>query len=179
MWANFQRIIELFTQKIVTKPSKIWDWDPGSGKNLFRIPDQGVKKAPDPGSGSATLVSRETIPLYGPPTCVGSDDGKGDSVLHPLVLLPLVLLGVLQVGELVDLDLARVNLFHNLPNRRRSQLIGICYRICPTGGAHNLIETVSRNLLKRWRSQLTSFIICPIGGAHNLIEIGSRNLLKR
>jgi hypothetical protein len=29
--------------------------DPGSGKNLFRIPDPGVKKALDPGSGSATL----------------------------------------------------------------------------------------------------------------------------
>jgi hypothetical protein len=29
--------------------------DPGSGKNLFRIPDPGVKEAPDPGSGSATL----------------------------------------------------------------------------------------------------------------------------
>jgi hypothetical protein len=28
--------------------------DPGSGKNLFRIPDPGVKKAPDP--GSATLL---------------------------------------------------------------------------------------------------------------------------
>jgi hypothetical protein len=53
----FQRIIEVFTQKIVTKLSKIWVWDPGSGKNLFRIPDPGVKKAPDPRSGSATLVS--------------------------------------------------------------------------------------------------------------------------
>jgi hypothetical protein len=42
IWANFQRIIELFTQKIVTKLSKIWILDPG------------VKKAPDP--GSATLV---------------------------------------------------------------------------------------------------------------------------
>jgi hypothetical protein len=52
---NFQRIIELFTQKIVTKLSKIWIWDPGSGKNLYRILDPGVKKAPDPGSGSATL----------------------------------------------------------------------------------------------------------------------------
>jgi hypothetical protein len=31
--------------------------DPGSGKNLFRIPDPRVKKAPDPGSGSATLIS--------------------------------------------------------------------------------------------------------------------------
>jgi hypothetical protein len=30
IWANFQRIIELFTQKIVTKLSKIWVWDPGS-----------------------------------------------------------------------------------------------------------------------------------------------------
>jgi hypothetical protein len=29
--------------------------DPGSGKNIFRIPDPEVKKAPDPGSGSATL----------------------------------------------------------------------------------------------------------------------------
>ncbi len=59
-WANFQRKIELFIQKIVTKLSKTWVWDPGprSGirKNLFRIPDPGVKKAPDPGSGSATLA---------------------------------------------------------------------------------------------------------------------------
>ncbi len=58
LWANFHRITELFTQKIVTKLSKIWVWDPGSEirdpeKNLFRIPDPGVKKAPDP--GSATL----------------------------------------------------------------------------------------------------------------------------
>jgi hypothetical protein len=30
--------------------------DPGSGKNLFRILDPGLKKAPDPGSGSATLL---------------------------------------------------------------------------------------------------------------------------
>jgi len=56
IWANFQRIIELFTEKIVSKLSEIWVWDPGSGKNLFRIPDPGVKKAPDPGSGSATLL---------------------------------------------------------------------------------------------------------------------------
>jgi hypothetical protein len=30
IWASFLRIIELFTQKIVTKFSKIWVWDPGS-----------------------------------------------------------------------------------------------------------------------------------------------------
>jgi hypothetical protein len=53
IWTNFQRIIELFTPKIVTKLSKIWVWDPGSGKNLFRIPDPGVKKAP------VSLESRE------------------------------------------------------------------------------------------------------------------------
>jgi hypothetical protein len=40
IWANFQRIIELFMQKIVIKLSKIWFWDPGSGK----------KPNPDPGS---------------------------------------------------------------------------------------------------------------------------------
>ncbi len=58
IWANFQRIIWLFTQKIVTKLSKIWVWDPRSGIRKKPIPDPGVKKAPDPGSGSATLVSR-------------------------------------------------------------------------------------------------------------------------
>ncbi len=68
MWANFQRIIELFTKKIVKKLFKIWYWDPGSeirdpgsGKKPFRIPDPGVKKAPDPGSGSATLTMRYKI----------------------------------------------------------------------------------------------------------------------
>jgi hypothetical protein len=50
IWAKFQRIIELFTKKIVKKLFKIWSWDPGSGKKVFRIPDPGVKKAPDPGS---------------------------------------------------------------------------------------------------------------------------------
>jgi hypothetical protein len=61
---NFQRIIELFTKKIVKKLLKIWSWDPGSEirdpektYSGSRIPDPGVKKhpIPDPGSGSATL----------------------------------------------------------------------------------------------------------------------------
>jgi hypothetical protein len=30
LWANFKRIIELFTKKIVKKLLKIWSWDPGS-----------------------------------------------------------------------------------------------------------------------------------------------------
>jgi hypothetical protein len=33
--------------------------DPGFGKNLFRIPDPGVKKAPDP--GSATLIASVSV----------------------------------------------------------------------------------------------------------------------
>jgi hypothetical protein len=45
IWANFQRIIELFTQKFVTKLSKIWVWDPGS-----EIRD--LKKKPNPDHGS-------------------------------------------------------------------------------------------------------------------------------
>jgi hypothetical protein len=69
--ANFQRIIELFTQKIVNKLSKIWVWDLGSEirdpektYSGSRIPDPGVKKAPDPGSGSATLFPRAYNPFF-------------------------------------------------------------------------------------------------------------------
>jgi hypothetical protein len=65
MWANFQRIIELFTQKIVTKLSKLWVWDPGSeirdpektysgsriqGSKRYRIPDPDPQHCLDPGS---------------------------------------------------------------------------------------------------------------------------------
>jgi hypothetical protein len=51
----------LFAYKIVTQLSKILVWEPGSGirdsdKNLFRILDQGVKKAPDPGSVTLHLT---------------------------------------------------------------------------------------------------------------------------
>jgi hypothetical protein len=61
-WPSFQRVIELFTQKFVTKFLKIWGWDPGSEirdpeKNLFRIPD------PDPGS------KRHRIPDPDPQHC--------------------------------------------------------------------------------------------------------------
>jgi hypothetical protein len=41
--ANFQRIIELFTPKIVTKLSKIWVWDPRSGIQRKRNPDPGSR----------------------------------------------------------------------------------------------------------------------------------------
>jgi hypothetical protein len=36
-WANLEKIIELFTPKIVIKLTKIQVWDPGS--NRHRIPD--------------------------------------------------------------------------------------------------------------------------------------------
>jgi hypothetical protein len=69
IWANFQRIIELFTQKVVTKLSKIWVWDPGSeiqdmgsGKNLLRI--QGSKshqiRNPDPQHWCGTYAKFES-----------------------------------------------------------------------------------------------------------------------
>ena len=70
IWASFQRIMELFTQKIVTKLSKIWVWDPRSGIRNKPISDPGVKKAPDPGSGSATLKNCKQNPWrpgYDPP----------------------------------------------------------------------------------------------------------------
>jgi hypothetical protein len=64
IWASFQRIIELFTQKFVTKLSAIKNMDLGSEIRdpLKSIPDPGpgVKKALDPGSGSATLVVRKS-----------------------------------------------------------------------------------------------------------------------
>jgi hypothetical protein len=56
IWANFQRIVEVFTKKIFNMLSYIWVWDPGSEIRKKPIPDPGVKKAPNPGSGSATLI---------------------------------------------------------------------------------------------------------------------------
>jgi hypothetical protein len=73
IWANFQRIIELFTQKIVTKLSKIWEWDLGSG---IRDPGSGDpektysgSRIPDPGSriqGS----KRHRVPETDPQHCI-------------------------------------------------------------------------------------------------------------
>jgi hypothetical protein len=64
IWANFQRIIELFTQKIVNKFSKIWGRDPRFGKNLFRIPDPGVKKAPDPDPQHWPRLDNFEMPMF-------------------------------------------------------------------------------------------------------------------
>ncbi len=75
IWANFQRIIELFTQKIVKKLLKICSWDPGTGIRdpesrirkkpipdpRSRIPDLGFKKALDPGS---RIWIRNTVSMW-------------------------------------------------------------------------------------------------------------------
>ncbi len=66
IWGNFQRIIKLFTQKL-SRSSQKYGFGirvPGSGKNLFRIPDPGVKKAPDPGS---TTLQLKKVNLHGAP----------------------------------------------------------------------------------------------------------------
>jgi hypothetical protein len=62
-WANFQRITELFTQKIVTKLSKVRVWVQGSEirdpeKTYSGSPSGSrVKNASEPGSLSATLLA--------------------------------------------------------------------------------------------------------------------------
>jgi hypothetical protein len=55
MWTNFQRSIEIFTQKMVTKLSKIWIGirDPGSEKKTISDPGSRGQKGtgsriPDP-----------------------------------------------------------------------------------------------------------------------------------
>ncbi len=45
-----------FPSRIPKIVAKLWVVHPGSGSRFLPIPDPGVKKAPDPGSGSATLV---------------------------------------------------------------------------------------------------------------------------
>jgi hypothetical protein len=58
IWANFQRIIDLFTKKIVKKLLKIWSWDSRSGIQKKPIPDPGSRgqKAPDLGPGSQIRI---------------------------------------------------------------------------------------------------------------------------
>jgi hypothetical protein len=51
-WDNFQRIKELFTQKVVAKLSKIWLWDPRSGIRKKPIPDPGSRGQKGTGPGS-------------------------------------------------------------------------------------------------------------------------------
>ncbi len=49
IWANFQRIVQVFTQKIFNMLLNIWVWDPGSE---IRDPEKTYSgsRIPDPGS---------------------------------------------------------------------------------------------------------------------------------
>jgi hypothetical protein len=49
IWANFQRIVEVFTQKMFNMLSNIWVWDLGFG---IRDPRSGIRKKPIPDPGS-------------------------------------------------------------------------------------------------------------------------------
>jgi hypothetical protein len=66
-WANFQRIIELFTQKIVTKLSKIWVWDPRSGIRDKPILDPGSRG--QKGTGSRIRIRNTDFYVCSPPFC--------------------------------------------------------------------------------------------------------------
>jgi hypothetical protein len=65
-WANFQRIIELFTKKIVKKLLKIWSWDPEKTYSGSRI--QGSKctqsRIPDPDPQHCWLPSAVMPPPH-------------------------------------------------------------------------------------------------------------------
>ncbi len=50
IWANFQRIVEIFTKKIVNKLSKIWVWDLGSWIRKKPIEDPGSRGQKGTGS---------------------------------------------------------------------------------------------------------------------------------
>ncbi len=70
IWANFQRFIELFTQKIVTKLSKIWVWDPGSeirntGSEIRKkpIPDPGSRGQKGTGSRIRIRNTQDPVPM--------------------------------------------------------------------------------------------------------------------
>ena len=66
IWANFQSIIELFTQKIVTKLSKI------------RVPDRG-SEIRDPGSGIWDPRSE----IRGPGSGMGKNQDLGSKINIP------------------------------------------------------------------------------------------------
>jgi hypothetical protein len=61
--------------------------DLGSGKNLFRILDPGIKKAPDHGSGSTTLVFGKIIARLAQLMMVGTDSMAGFVHYVPCLLL--------------------------------------------------------------------------------------------
>ncbi len=64
---DLHQIIWVFLiQKIALKLSKIWSgmFIPDPGRGFYSIPDPGVRKAQDPGSGSVTLIASKNLFLH-------------------------------------------------------------------------------------------------------------------
>jgi hypothetical protein len=78
IWANFQRIIELFTQKIVKKLFKIWSRDPGSGKKP--IPDPGSRGQKGTGSRIRIRNTGKNIIFFAMVESLDLDPFPGDPI---------------------------------------------------------------------------------------------------
>jgi hypothetical protein len=72
---NLQIIIELFTQKIVIKLSKIWVWDPGVRQAKDSDPNTGINL---PGS-LITVCGQEALEMVVPVTAVSQDNNRPHS----------------------------------------------------------------------------------------------------
>ena len=69
IWANFQRIVEVFTQKLFNMLSNIWVWDP---RSEIRDPGSEIRDKEKTYSGSRIQVSkRHRIPDPDPQHCIG------------------------------------------------------------------------------------------------------------
>ncbi len=71
---QFTKNYSTFYPKKMSKSFKKYGFgirDPGFGWNLFRLPDPGVKKAPDPGFATKRYHCRGSVPLsfHGWPSC--------------------------------------------------------------------------------------------------------------
>ena len=63
IWANFQRIVEVFAQKIFNMLSNIWIWDPRSGIRKKPIPDPGSRG--QKGTGSRIRIRNTAFWMMG------------------------------------------------------------------------------------------------------------------
>ena len=84
-WVNFQRILEHFTQKVVTKLSKIWLWDPRSGIRKKTIPDPGSRG--QKGTGSRIRI-RNTVRIPNPYFWEFNDNYLGNKFYNSLKIGP-------------------------------------------------------------------------------------------
>ena len=91
MWDNFQRIITFYPKNCQSSSKYgLGIWDPGDGTNPFRIPDPGVKKAPDPGAVLSLTVDKViSITIFiSAGTCpvTGREPGSGQQQLLSPIL---------------------------------------------------------------------------------------------